>query len=62
MAAQSGRDMLVKIKNSSNEFITLAGLRTKSFRLNAKPVDITNSDSRRGGRNFYPGQVLSQRI
>jgi len=30
MAAQSGRDMLVKIKNSEDDFITLAGLRTKS--------------------------------
>ena len=55
MAAQSGRDMLVKIKNSSGEFITLAGLRTKAFRLNAKTVDITNSDSAQGWKELLPG-------
>ncbi len=55
MAAQSGRDMLVKIKNTSGEFITLAGLRTKSFRLNAKAVDITNSDSAQGWKELLPG-------
>ena len=55
MAAQSGRDMLVKIKNTTGEFITLAGLRTKSFRLNAKAVDITNSDSAQGWKELLPG-------
>ena len=44
MAAQNGRDMLVKIKNSAGEFVTLAGLRSKAFRLNAQAVDILDED------------------
>lgn len=55
MAAQNGRDMLVKIKNSSGEFMTLAGLRTKAFRLNARAVDITDSESAQGWKELLPG-------
>ena len=55
MAAQSGRDMLVKIKNTEGDFITLAGLRSKTFRLNARAVDITNSDSAQGWKELLPG-------
>ena len=55
MAAQSGRDMLVKIKTLEGEYITLAGLRSKSFRLNARAVDITNSDSAQGWKELLPG-------
>lgn len=55
MAAQNGRNMLVKIKNSEGEFVTLAGLRTKTFRLNARTVDITDSDSAMGWKELLPG-------
>ena len=55
MAAQNGRDMLVKIKNSAGEFVTLAGLRSKAFRLNARAVDITNTDSAQGWKELLPG-------
>lgn len=55
MAAQNGRDMLVKIKTETGEFITLAGLRTKAFRLNARAVDITDSDSAQGWKELLPG-------
>ena len=55
MAAQNGRDMLVKVKNSTSEFVTLAGLRTKAFRLNAQAVDITNTDSALGWKELLPG-------
>ena len=55
MAAQNGRDMLVKIKNEVDEFITLAGLRSKAFRLNAQAVDITNTDSAEGWKELLPG-------
>ena len=55
MAAQNGRDMLVKIKNDAGEFITLAGLRSKAFRLNAQAVDITNTDSAQGWKELLPG-------
>ena len=55
MAAQNGRDMLVKIKNSAGDFVTLAGLRRKAFRLNAQAVDITNTDSAQGWKELLPG-------
>ncbi len=55
MAAQNGRDMLVKIKNGDGEFVTLAGLRSKAFRLNARTVDITNTDSAQGWKELLPG-------
>lgn len=55
MAAQNGRDMLVKIKNETGEFVTLAGLRSKAFRLNAQAVDITNTDSAEGWKELLPG-------
>ena len=55
MAAQNGRDMLVKIKNPAGEFVTLAGLRSKAFRLNAQAVDITHSESVQGWKELLPG-------
>lgn len=55
MAAQNGRDMLVKIKNESGDFITFAGLRSKAFRLNAQAVDITHSESAQGWKELLPG-------
>jgi len=55
MAAQNGRDMLVKVKNSAGDFVTLAGLRSKAFRLNAQAVDITNTDSAQGWKELLPG-------
>jgi len=55
MVAQSGRDMLVKTKDINGDFITLAGLRSKSIKLNARAVDITNSDSAQGWKELLPG-------
>ena len=55
MAAQNGRDMLVKIKTDTGEFVTLAGLRTKAFRLNARAVDVTDSGSVQGWKELLPG-------
>ena len=48
MSAQSGRDMLVKMKNGAGDFITIAGLRTKNLKFNAKTIDITHSESEEG--------------
>lgn len=41
MAAQKGRDLLLKIDNGAGAFVTIAGLRTQRLALNADPVDIT---------------------
>jgi len=55
MAAQSGRDMLVKIKDDQGSFVTVAGLRSKALKFNAKAVDITHSESEEAWRELLPG-------
>ena len=55
MVAQNGRNMLVKIKNEAGDYVTMAGLRSKAFRLNAQTVDITNTDSAQGWKELLPG-------
>ena len=45
MAAQKGKDILLKIDNGSGSFQTIAGLRTKRLALNSDSVDITHSES-----------------
>ena len=58
MAAQRGRDMLLKIDNGSGVFQTVAGLRTQRFALNADTVDVTNADSTGGWRELLAGAGL----
>lgn len=55
MAAQRGRDMLVKIKNDQDAFVTVAGLRTKTLKFNARTIDITHSESDEAWRELLPG-------
>ncbi len=55
MAAQRGRDMLVKIKDDLGIFVTVAGLRTKTLKFNAKSIDITHSESDEAWRELLPG-------
>ena len=55
MSAQAGRNLLIKIKNESDDFITLAGLRTKTLRFNARSVDVTDSESLDAWRELLPG-------
>lgn len=54
MSAQRGRDMLVKLKQEDESYITLAGLRTKALRLNSRVVDVTDSDSAEGWKELLP--------
>jgi len=55
MAAQRGRDMLIKIQNDQSVFVTVAGLRTKSLKFGAKTIDITDSGSEDAWRELLPG-------
>ncbi|MFN3958283.1 MAG: phage major tail protein, TP901-1 family [Parvularculaceae bacterium] len=61
MTAQRGRDMLVKIGDggSPESFITVAGLRTRTFSLNAREVDATHSESG-GWRELLAGAGVRQ--
>jgi len=54
MSAQRGGDMLLKIKNTAGDYATVAGLRTKTLRLNARPVDVTDTASQ-GWKELLPG-------
>jgi len=54
MSAQRGGDMLLKIKDVAGNYVTVAGLRTKTLRLNARPVDVTDTASQ-GWKELLPG-------
>lgn len=55
MAAQRGKDILLKLANSSAQFVTVAGLRTRRLALNAESVDITHSESAGRWRELLDG-------
>lgn len=57
MAAQAGRDMLLKIGDggSPEAFTTVAGLRARTIALNARPVDATDADSAGRWRELLAG-------
>jgi TP901-1 family phage major tail protein len=55
MAAQKGRDLLLKIDDGSGAFVTVAGLRARLVALNAETVDITSADSAGQWRELLAG-------
>ena len=55
MAAQKGKDLLVKIDDGSGTFITIAGLRTRRLALNADAVDATDAESAGRWRELLAG-------
>ncbi len=54
MAAQKGKDLLVKIDNAGS-FVTVAGLRTRRIAFNAETVDITHAESAGQWRELLEG-------
>ncbi|MBO9709153.1 MAG: phage major tail protein, TP901-1 family [Caulobacter sp.] len=57
MAAQAGKDILLKIGDggSSQSFVTVAGLRARTISLNAQAVDATDGDSAGRWRELLNG-------
>ena len=55
MAAQRGKDILLKVDDGTGQFVTVAGLRTRKFSLNQEPVDITHSESAGRWRELLDG-------
>lgn len=55
MAAQRGRDILLKIEDAPGTFITVAGLRARTIALNARTVDATDGDSAGRWRELLAG-------
>lgn len=54
MAAQKGKDLLVKIADGGG-FATVAGLRARQISFNAEPVDVTHADSAGRWRELLAG-------
>jgi TP901-1 family phage major tail protein len=56
MAAQNGKDLLIKVDMSDDgQFQTLAGLRATRVSFNAEAVDITSLESQGGWRELLGG-------
>ncbi len=59
MAAQKGRDLLLKIDSDGlGTFVTVAGLRTHTLAFNAETVDITHQESAGAWRELLAGAGL----
>lgn len=54
MAAQKGKDLLVKIADGAS-FVTVAGLRSRQLRFNAEAVDVTHAESAGRWRELLSG-------
>ncbi len=55
MAAQRGKDILLKIESAPGVFSTVAGLRARTISLNARTVDATDADSAGRWRELLGG-------
>jgi TP901-1 family phage major tail protein len=55
MAAQRGKDLLIKLDMGSGVFETIAGLRATRITFNAETVDVTNLDSAGRWRELLAG-------
>ena len=62
MAAQRGKDILLKISDGgeSPDFVTVAGLRARTISLNARTVDATDGDSAGRWRELLAGAGVKQ--
>lgn len=60
MAAQRGKDMLLKIDDGAGAFVTIAGLRTRRLTLNSESVDITHSESVGRWRELLDGAGIKR--
>lgn len=59
MAAQKGKDLLIKIEQNG-VFTTVAGLRAKRVSFNAETIDITDSESAGRWRELLAGSGMQR--
>jgi TP901-1 family phage major tail protein len=55
MAAQKGKDLLVKLDDGVGNFVTVAGLRSRRLSFNAEIVDVTHAESAGRWRELLEG-------
>jgi TP901-1 family phage major tail protein len=55
MAAQKGKDLLLKLDDGTGSFVTIAGMRTRRLSLNTQSVDITSAESVNRWRELLAG-------
>ncbi len=55
MAAQKGKDLLLRIANDVGQFIAVAGLRARQIAFNAQSVDVTHAESSGRWRELLAG-------
>ncbi|MCA3563113.1 MAG: phage major tail protein, TP901-1 family [Methylocystis sp.] len=55
MAAQRGKDMLLKVRDDTSAFVTIAGLRSRRISFDAEAVDITHAESAGRWRELLAG-------
>lgn len=58
MAAQKGKDLLLKISDGAGGFVSVAGLRTRRIAFNADAVDVTDAESAGRWRELLGGAGL----
>lgn len=58
MAAQKGKDLLLKLDDGSGDFVTVAGLRARQIAFNTETIDITDSESSGRWRELLSGAGL----
>jgi TP901-1 family phage major tail protein len=59
MAAQKGKDLLVKMHDGSS-YVTVAGLRSRRIAFNAQTVDITHAESAGRWRELLDGAGIKR--
>jgi TP901-1 family phage major tail protein len=59
MAAQKGKDLLVKIADGGS-FVTVAGLRSRRLSFNAETVDVTHAESADRWRELLDGAGIKR--
>ena len=61
MAAQKGKDLLLKLDSDGlGSFVTVAGLRSKRIAFNSESVDITDADSAGRWRELLAGSGVKR--
>jgi TP901-1 family phage major tail protein len=55
MAAQRGKDMLLKLADDGGLFVSVAGLRSRRIMFNAEMVDVTHAESAGRWRELLSG-------